>query len=434
MNLRRIFAALLLLLAAAAGAQSADTSYIVKPGDTLMSIASEQLAGGAKDYRRLAAHNGLKDANVIAPGTTLRIPAAWLKRQAATTRVIAVSGDVKAGERALKVGDTVAEGEQVASGPAGYATLEFADRSVLRIRPESRVTVEAHKSAPTLTEFETRLRLGAGAIEATVAKQRAQDFRVRTPTANMAVRGTEWRVRASETITQTEVTEGRVAVAGDKGKEVVLVAGFGTVVRQGEAPARPVQLLGAPDLSRVPELQERPAVHIAFPALPGASGYRVVAALDREMRNVVVEADVTRPVVRIVDLRDGEYFYAVRGVGALGLEGREAQARFRLKARPLPPDPQAPAGGASLPPGPVEFTWENGEEAASFRFQLATDERFGTLLIDRAELAERRLRAEKLEPGRYWWRVASTRANGDPGPFGDAQPFTVQAPEQGTAR
>ena len=102
--------------------------YVVKPGDTLMSIASEQLAGGAREFRRLAAHNGLKDANVIAPGTQLRIPTAWLRRQAATVRVVALAGEVKSGERGLKSGDALAEGDRVRSGPTGHATLEFADK------------------------------------------------------------------------------------------------------------------------------------------------------------------------------------------------------------------------------------------------------------------------------------------------------------------
>jgi hypothetical protein len=343
MNTRTFVACLFLCSVLAAGvapaaepaakkAAAGEIAYVVKPGDTLMSVSSQLLAGGARDYKRLAAHNGLKDANVIAPGSTLRIPVAWLRRESAAVRVIAVAGDVQAGGRALKVGDTVAEGEEVVSAPGGFATLEFADRSVLRVRPQSRVRIEAHKGAPTLAEFETRLRLGAGAVEAAVAPQRSPNFRIQTPTANMAVRGTEFRVRGSESASQAEVIEGRVGVSGAKGAEVSVNAGFGTVVRQGEAPAKPVKLLGAPDLSGVPEAQQGSVARIAFPPLEGAAGYRIVAATDRELRNVVAETTVRRPLVRIVDLQAGEYFYGVRGIDALGLEGREAQGKLRLSA------------------------------------------------------------------------------------------------------
>ena len=416
--------------AAQANTSQAETPYVVKRGDTLMSVSSEMLAGGARDYRRLAEYNRLRDPNKLEPGSTLRIPTAWLKRQAAGVRVIAVAGDVRAGERLLKLGDVVAEGETVASGANGYATLEFSDRSVLRVKAQTRVTLEAHRGAPSLAEFETRLKLGAGAIEAAVAKQRKQDFRVITPTANMAVRGTEFRVRGDEAATRTEVTEGRIGVSGARGGEVPVAADFGTLVRQGEAPAAPVRLLGAPDLSRVAELQERPVVRIGFPALETATGYRVVVAEDADLRNVLVETAVRGPLVRIIDLRDGDYFYGVRGVDALGLEGRESRARFRLRARPLPPAPAGPVGDARVPPGPVELSWETAEDVASFRLQVASDERFSVLVIDREAVTGTRFAVENLPPGRYWWRASSRRANGEQGPFGEPASFEVRAPEE----
>ncbi len=223
-----------------------------------------------------------------------------------------------------------------------------------------------------------------------------------------------------------------LAVAGDKGREVAVEAGYGTVVRQGEAPAAPVRLLEAPDLSGVAELHERPTVRIAFARLAGAVGYRIVAAEDAQMRNVVAESPLRTPTARFVDLRDGDYFYTVRGVDALGLEGREAQGRFRLRARPLPPALAMPAGGTALAPGTVEFRWEGADEAATYRFQLSADERFSTLLVDRAGLAERSLTAQLPSAGRYFWRVASERAGGEPGPFGDAESFVVR--EAGAGR
>lgn len=410
----------------AAQPPTSETVYVVKPGDTLLSIAKDQLAAGGKDYRRLAAHNGLRDANVLAPGTNLRIPTDWLRRQASTARVIALAGDVRVGERSLQVGDRVAEGEQVASGANSHATLEFGDRSILRIRPGTRVTVEAHRVAPSLQEFETRLRLGAGAIEAAVTRQRSQDFRVRTPTANMAVRGTEFRVRGDEKGTQAEVMEGRVGVAGAKGKELLVGAGFGTVVLPGQEPGGLVRLLPAPDLSRVATLQERPIVRIAFPEVDGAQGYRFVAAEDADFTRLVAFGELRGPVVRLVDLQDGEYFFAVRGLGPAGFEGAEARNRFRLKARPVPPSIQAPLGDSIVFPGPVPFLWDRSEEAGSYRFQLASDEKFSALVVDRPGLAEPYIEAEIPAPGRYYWRIAVVRPSGDQGPFGDAESIQVR--------
>lgn len=428
MNFRAwtILLAAMLAGIAAAAPEGGDTLYLVKPGDTLMSIASEQLAGGARDFRRLAAHNGLKDANAIAPGAGLRIPAAWLRRQASQARVLVVAGEVKSGERVLKSGDTVGEGERLLSGASGYAMLEFADHSVVHLKPASELAVEVQRAAPARSEFETRLRLGAGAIEAVVAKPRVQQFHVRTPTADLAVRGAAFRARSAEGGTQVEVTEGRVAIGGGTGRDLDVDAGFGTVTRPSEGPAAPVRLLAAPDLAGVAERQERPSVRIAFARLPGAVGYRIVAATDAEMRSIVAESALRSPTARLLNLRDGDYFYTVRGVDALGLEGLEARGRFRLRARPLPPALAAPARGAAMVPGAVEFRWDAAEEGATYRFQMSVDERFANVLLDRAGVAGQSLTAQVQAAGRYFWRVASQPSAGESGPFGDPEMFVVR--------
>lgn len=51
--------------------------YQVKKGDTLMGIAF-RLTGDATMYRAIAAHNGLRDANLIFPGQLLHIKKEWL--------------------------------------------------------------------------------------------------------------------------------------------------------------------------------------------------------------------------------------------------------------------------------------------------------------------------------------------------------------------
>jgi predicted phage tail protein len=130
----------------------------------------------------------------------------------------------------------------------------------------------------------------------------------------------------------------------------------------------------------------------------------------------------------MIDMRDGEYFYSVRAIDALGLEGLETRGRFRLKARPLPPAVQAPEPDAVLEPGRVAFSWAAVDEAAAYHFQLAADDAFTSPLVDRGGLTTREFAVDKLEAGTYYWRIASVRASGDQGPFGDPQILTLQAP------
>lgn len=374
--------------------------------------------------------SGSKLLAVFAAGTLwLTAPLhAWPAEPPAAAKVVALSGEITAGKRALKPGASVAEGDEIASGPGSYVTLEFTDRSVVRLMSDTRLRIEAHRALSAQADFETRLRLGAGALEATVARRRAPDFRVVSIAGSIAVRGTSFRVRGGGETMLVEVLDGRLAVAGASGGVVLVDAGYGTRVTLNEGPRGPVKLLAAPDISRIAELHQRPVVRLRFAPLAGAQRYRVVAAEDRGLRDVLVDNTQRRPDVRIVDLRDGEYFYGVRAIDALGLEGVEAAGRFRLKARPLPPVAQAPEPDAALEPGSVVFRWAAAQESASYRFQLAADDTFAAPLVDRGGLTGREFAVDRLEAGSYYWRLASVRANGDPGPFGDPQPLTLRVP------
>lgn len=359
-------------------------------------------------------------------------PAAGSAEPAAGTavaKVIALSGEARAGTRILQVGGGIAVGENIMSGRGGYATIEFSDYSVIHINPDTRLRIETHRASSAPGAFETRLRLGAGALEAAVARRGAPDFSIASLSGSIATRGADFRVRGGDEAMLVEVLRGSVAVAGTSGWQTVTVdAGHGTRVRAMEAPLVPVKLLGAPDASSVAQLQQRPVVRLRFAPLAGAQSYRIVAAMDRDLREVILENMQRRPEVRMVDLRDGEYFYGVRAIDALGLEGAEARGRFRLKARPLPPVAQAPELEAVLQPGNVAFRWLAAEEAVAYRFQLATEEAFAAPLVNRGALPARELTVENLEAGRYYWRVASVRADGDQGPFSDPHRLTLRAP------
>ena len=116
----------------------------------------------------------------------------------------------------------------------------------------------------------------------------------------------------------------------------------------------PANLLDAPDISGIAELQQATTVRLMVPPLAGATTYRFRAAADPDFRKIVFDTVQRRPQVRIVDLRDGEYHYGVRGVDANGMQGQEALGRFRLVRPPAPPltDPSAPVVPESTAPAP----------------------------------------------------------------------------------
>ena len=89
-------------------------------------------------------------------------------------------------------------------------------------------------------------------------------------------------------------------------------------------------------------------MRLVVPPLAGAAAYRFRAAADQDFREIVIDSVQRRPQVRIVNLRDGEYYFGVRGVDANGLQGQEALGRFKLARPPAPEvtDPSEPAAAS----------------------------------------------------------------------------------------
>ena len=120
----------------------------------------------------------------------------------------------------------------------------------------------------------------------------------------------------------------------------------------------------------------------------------------------------------------------MRGIDAQGLEGLDASKTLTLDARPFAPPGLQPEDGETVP-GRPRFDWQDTEDAQSYRFQLARDDGFASPAIDRRGLAASELTPdEALASGRWYWRVASTDAAGDDGPW--SAPHTVEVEEGGS--
>jgi hypothetical protein len=97
-----------------------------------------------------------------------------------------------------------------------------------------------------------------------------------------------------------------------------------------------------------------------------------------------------------------------------------------LQARPEPPALVMPPPGSKLSTGPVRFAWTPNTGAATYRLQVAAEAGFDTPIVERSGLMGNRIDIEGLAPGPYRWRVGSTRADGDEGPWSAPQWFEVR--------
>ena len=384
-----VFTLAISLLAMPANSADDDYVYKVSKGDTLIGLTARLLKTPA-DWPQVARYNRLSNPNFIRPGLELRVPMALLNHALAPVTVTHVQGDVKAANggngnaapSVLALGATLAEGVVVVTGKDGYVTLKLQDGSTVRVQSGTEVQVERQRTYNDVGILESVIKLISGRVESLVQKSRSEEKKpaqtrhgVTTPLANLAVRGTEFRVTmdAQSNNTRGEVLAGAVAVAADGaatgGKQVG--AGFGSVVDAAKMVSDPIALLAAPDVAQLAKLQERTIVRFPLPALGGARGYRAQVARDEAFNLVVAEIVSPSPELRVTNIADGGYFLRVRGVDERGLEGRDATHAFTLKARPEPPLTSLPPPKGKVRATEVEFKWSENTEAATYHLQIA---------------------------------------------------------------
>lgn len=275
----------------------------------------------------------------------------------------------------------------------------------------------------------TQLRLDKGRVESnvTTASPQRPRYRVTTPTATIGVRGTSFRVGVEDAASRAEVTRGSVAASAGQSPSIPVAAGYGVVAQPDGRLSKPVALLPPPDLAGQPSLQEQTIVRFAVPRMADANKYRFQIGAGAAMTEVLAEALNTEPEAKFADLPDGDYMLRVRGIDARGLEGRDADFAFRLKARPEPPFAISPVGGAKRRGESVPLVWAENTEAARYRIQVAADAGFARPVADIDGVTGTTIvPATRLAAGDYFWRARSIRADGDAGPWGDAQRFVLK--------
>ena len=178
--------------------------------------------------------------------TVLLLPSALLAQ--GTLRVSSLYGPVEWKPVASKTfsplapsTQTVQPGDELKTGPGGTVMLELPDGSYMVVSENSTLIVEDFWSG----NLRSIVNLMVGKVRFYIQRLggRPNPYRVTTPTALIAVRGTIFEVNVDEAqIAEVRCLEGRVAVesVGLSDREVILEPGRKTLVRPGEYPLAPV--------------------------------------------------------------------------------------------------------------------------------------------------------------------------------------------------
>ncbi|MEZ5649389.1 MAG: FecR family protein [Burkholderiaceae bacterium] len=202
-------------------------------------------------------------------------PLPALASQDAAT-VVRSSGDtwlIRSGAVATPVTDAFAlrAGDRVSTGSNGRVDIRYTDGTLMAMGPGSSLTIERFKMAGAKSESWFSLARGSlRTVTGSIGKLNPPGFQLRTPTAVMGVRGTDFSVWQRDCRTQRcdpknapplelEVHSGRVVVATRRSQMEVPQGRRATVAAADEVPSMVVNSAPQPPV-------ERPSVHA--PARP----------------------------------------------------------------------------------------------------------------------------------------------------------------------
>ena len=164
------------------------------------------------------------------------------------TRPVAVMskiiGDVKVdpvtepGWRAAAWGGKLFDGDKLKTGEASFSSIMFLDRSLVKIRENSKFTIKSKRTVKR--ELDTEIYMKVGELNLKAAK--GSQFKIQTPTSVASVKGTELNLLVEEDgTTILTVIEGTVAFMNEMGE---VLATEMTISRSSvnEAPSEPKEI------------------------------------------------------------------------------------------------------------------------------------------------------------------------------------------------
>lgn len=417
---------------AQAAPKAASVVYVVQQGDTLSGLAARSLLT-IDAARTLQQINRIADPRRIPVGFKLVVPIRLLRQEGTSARIRSFSGPVVvtvAGRRLPAApGMTLAEGSMIETGTNAFVSLDLPDRSVVTMPSQSKVRISRLRRTLLTGSVDRQFDVGAGRLRAVVTPMGdpRSSFRVTTPVAVSAVRGTEFRVSYDPVARRgaTEVLTGKVAVAPPRRPGIVVVPGFAAAT--GGATGRPsaTALLAAPDPVGNPGTQRDATLSFAAAPVAGAARYRLQIARDAGFLDLLVETDADEPRFTLPALDDGTYFSRISAVDPNGIEGLSNIYGFRRQLHALTASMEQRSEGGRRD---YLFRWRDaGQGAYSYRFQLARCGDGQRPVVDQGNATGLGLVVSDLPDGTYCWRVQSIALGDGTGDviWSETQRFTI---------
>lgn len=413
-----------------ADAQTADKfqpytkTITIRPGDTLSHIARREM-GNAELAQQLAESNDVDLQTVLKPGDSLNVPVSLPVRDEHAS-VLFYKGQVTINGDAIKPDDKVRRNDVLETGTTGYASLEFSTGTLINLQPNTvaRIVTLHCQSGDETCIIEMVAERGTLSTDVRSDGDQPTDFRVQTPYASAAVRGTVFDINADSTGLRIGVTEGLVAVGAANSEQVVdLDIGFGSVAAPGAPISDPIDLLPAPVYRFVPPRITQSDV-VRWFGLTDVNRYIVQIAPETNGVGVIHDTVVQSDLFSFdEDLPSGDYHILLRAVDENGLMGFTASSPITIADE-----------DTNIAPVTAVVERENGnyrieiidapDEATGYEIQVASDESFTdpvSVDIDESGLALVRLGGDN-----FFARARALIDRTTVGPYGESTTVNEQ--------
>lgn len=356
---------------------------IVGQNDTLNSIAIAEF-GSLGMARLLAEYNELASDSPLKPGSEIIIPTHLEPKQnfAVVNFVKGVAYRRVAGSRntvhELKAGDQIYTTDLIVTGKNGFVSTELSNGSVVQVQPLSRVTLKMLACLPEDEACEVTLNSDSGSVAADVKKRPKQKnrFRISTPYASAAVRGTVFDFGVSESDMLVGVTEGEVEISGGP-SAASLPEGYGVVTEIGAEPGNLIALLRSPDMSAIPVRFAAEDV-LYWNPVDGATTYQVSLSADEGGEQEIYRDAGSDPRHEVRSLPRGLVYASVRAVDSNRLKG--FTSRQAISIVDMDPGLPKPALAFDKDDESVYVYAVDSTESTTVELQFSTDEEFRELV------------------------------------------------------
>ncbi len=389
----------------------------VERGICLIKLA-RKFCNRPQDWVEIANVNNLKPPYKIGTNSYLLVPLRLLNIEIVALKVENLTGKAylltkEHQKKSLREGDIVLPGTIVVTQEDSQLELVLPRGRRITVKPEA------------MLEIVYVIRLVDGSLKAGFLLEKGRllniiqeklppgdIFEIKTPVALTGVRGTQFRVKLpQEDASIIESLHGVVSVAAS-GKKIALPEGKGSIVKKGEPPSKPVPLPPVPAVPKVEPIYRVLPMVIKTNEGPYQT-LHITIVKNADGHHFVTERFVSPgEEVRFAQLEDAQYALYLTGIDDKGLESPPSRPlHFTVRTKPAAPIISYPRKNFETWENSVTVEWLKVDGAVSYRVMMAKDSKFKEL-VDETDVEKPVYLAKGLQPGTYFFKVASVASDG----------------------